>query len=224
MSCWHLQTLPLHQKQYGNTTIEVPEVQEYCRPSLNQGNGRLLCGTCLGPLEYTFTRPRGKKYTAADGPATQASSVCVGHCPDGGCYTTIYPEDMVRNKQYCIDDIRSVLEGKADYSLASERTKYYWRAWHRAVWDAVVERIGLCIGHIVSRQDISRALLAWCGTCGDMWLRYVLDLFCTEINNLCMFFDIIGANICPGSGGLCGVHANEARTIVHKNHRPPRGG
>lgn len=224
MFCWHLQTLPPHHKQYRNTTIEAAYIQECCRASLNTGNGRLLCGTCLGPLEYTFTRSRSRKYTAEDGPATETTSVSVGHCLEGGCYTTIYPDDTVRNKQYCIDDIRSVLERKADYSLASARTKSYWRSWFRGVWDAVVERIGRYIGRILSRTDICRALLAWCGKCGDEWLRYVLDLFSTGINHLCLFFDIIGATIGHGSGGLCDTHANEGWTIVHTRHLPPRGG
>jgi len=34
-----------------------------------------------------------------------------------------------------------VLEGKEDYSLASERTKAYWGRWYKDIWNVVIAKI-----------------------------------------------------------------------------------
>ncbi|MHC1692216.1 MAG: hypothetical protein AB9828_04235 [Sphaerochaetaceae bacterium] len=52
----------------------------------------------------------------------------------------------------------------------------------------------------------------------------MLDLFSTGINSLCMFFDLIGATIGHGSGGLRDTPASEGWTTARKRHLPPRGG
>ena len=54
---------------------------------------------------------------------TETILVSVGHCLEDGHYLTIFPNDIIKNKQYCISEIRSVLENKADYSLVSPWTR-----------------------------------------------------------------------------------------------------
>ncbi|MDY0289818.1 MAG: diguanylate cyclase [Sphaerochaeta sp.] len=56
-------------------------------------------------------------------------------------------------------------------------------------------KIQLCLGCILSVNDISIALFTFYKEWGDDWLSYVLDIFYTECNNFCMFFDIIGSSI-----------------------------
>jgi hypothetical protein len=137
----------------------------------------MLCRNCLGALEYAFSRKRGRRYTAEEGPAVETAIVAVCRCPEDGSYSTVYESDIVRNKQYCLGDIRSVLENKADYCLASPRTRSYWRSWFCKVWASVVEKIHRHIGSNISECDISSALSAFLKGCGESWLRYVLDLF-----------------------------------------------
>ena len=184
----------------------------------------MLCRKCLEPVEYAFSRERGRRYTAEDGPAAETTSVAVGRCPKDGRYSTIYPDDMVRNKQYGLGEIRSVLEGRADYCLASERTRACWRSWYRDVREAVVGKIQQFIGSTLSRNEISIALYAFLKECGDGWLRYVLDIFSTEFNNLCMFFDILGPRIGFGSEKLHGPHGHGGAVAPPKGHKPPPGG
>jgi len=181
----------------------------------------MLCSTCLGSLEPSFTRKRAMRYTAEDGPTAETITVAVGHCLEDGRYSTIFPDDIVKDKQYCISDIRSVLENKTDYSLASPRTRAYWKAWFRRVWDAVVLKIQLRIGGLLSNNDISVALFAFCKECNDAWLRYVLDIFYTESNNLCMFFNITGATIGLRSENLPRLHVDEGVEAPYKGRKPP---
>ena len=107
---------PIHME---TVTPGPDQVQENSYPSLRKGNGKMLCRKCLGPLEHSFTRKRTMRYTAEDGPATETVTVSVGRCLKDGHYSTIYPDEIVRNKQYCISEIRSALEDKVDFSLAS---------------------------------------------------------------------------------------------------------
>ena len=93
----------------------------------------MLCRTCLGALEYAFSRKRGRRYTAEEGPAVETSIVAVCRCPEDGSYSTVYESDIIRNKQYC---------------LASPRTRSYWRSWLRTMWASVVEKI-----HILHRNN-----------------------------------------------------------------------
>lgn len=187
---------------------------------MSKGNGRMLCSKCLGPLEPAFKRKRGRRYTAADGATAETISVVVGHCPQDGHYSTVFPDDIVRNKQYGISDIRSVLEHQADYSLASPRTRAYWRSWYRRVWDAAVEKIRLCVGRLLSEHDISIALQGFLDGCGDDWLRYVLDIFSAGINNVCMFFDLAFATIGHRGATLRGTRAEEG---FEARKQPPGG-
>ena len=119
----------LFANTYGNSNTGPDQVQENSYPSLRKGNGKMLCSTCLRPLEHSFTRRRTMRYTAEDGPATETVTASVGRCLKDGHYSTIYPDEIVRNKQYCISEIRSALEYKADFSLASPRTRAYWKPW-----------------------------------------------------------------------------------------------
>ena len=215
-----LQKLPLHHKHYRHTTIETASIQENFHPSLRKGNGAIVCRTCLEPVEYAFSRGRGRRRTTENGPATEAASVVVGRCPTDGCYSTIYPDDLVRNKQYCLGDIRSVLENKADYCLASPRTRSYWRSWFCKVWASVVEKIHRHIGSNISECDISSALSAFLKGCGESWLRYVLDLFYTQSNNLCIFLDLLGPTIGPRGENLQETLVEEGA----ERRKPPRGG
>lgn len=184
----------------------------------------MLCRECLEELEYSFSRKRIMRHTAEDGPVAETITVAVGHCLKDGHYSTIFPDDIVKNKQYCISDIRSVLENKIDFSLASPRTRAYWRSWFRGVWSAVVKHIRRYIGCTISENDISIALYSFGKECGQEWLRYVLDIFSTEFNNLCMFFDIICATIGFGSGKLRGLHEHEGADAPPKGRKTPKGG
>jgi len=181
----------------------------------------MLCRKCLGPLEPSFTRKRNKRYTAEDGPTTQIIIVVVGRCLEDGRYSTIYPDEIVRNKQYCISEIGSVLDGKADSSLACQRTRANWEHWFRGIWNAVVKNIRQYIGCILSEKDISIALLAFCKECGDDWLRYLLDIFSTAFNNLCMFFDITSDTIGLMSEKLHKLHVYGGAVAPSKGQKPP---
>lgn len=181
----------------------------------------MLCRTCLAPLEPSFSRKRTMRYTAEDGPTAETITVAVGHCLEDGRYSTIFPDDIVKDKQYCISDIRSVLENKADFSLASPRTRAYWRSWYSGVWDTVIKNIQLYIGGILSEHDISISLFSFCKGCGDDWLRYVLDIFSTDFNNLCMFLTITGATIGPMSEKLHDPHVHGGAEALYKGRKPP---
>lgn len=181
----------------------------------------MLCRTCFSPLEFSFTRKRNKRYTAEDGPAIETITVSVGRCLEDGRYSTIFPDDIVQYKQYCISDIRSVLENKADFSLACPRTRASWKSWYRRIWDAVVKNIQQYIGCILSENDISITLFAFCKECGDDWLRYLLDIFSTAFNNLCMFFDLTGTTIGPRSENLHEPHVYGGAAAPSKGQKPP---
>lgn len=184
----------------------------------------MLCSRCFKPIEYAFSRKRNKKYTTEDGPAAITITVTVGHCLEDGHYSTILSDDIVMNKQYCISEIRSVLENKADFSLASSRTRAYWRSWFRGIWNTIIKNIQLSITKILSKNDISIALYAFLKECGDDWLRFVLDIFSTEFNNLCMFFDIICHSINSASENLRKLHVYEGADAPIKGQKPLRGG
>ena len=224
LSCWHMQKLPLHQIHYKNITIETASIQENNHPSLRKGNGGIVCRTCLKPVEYAFCRERGRRYTTEEGLTAETTSVVIGRCPTDGRYSTIYPDDLVYYKQYSLRDIQCVLENKGDYSLASARTKSYWRSWFKGVWDAVVVKIQLDLGRIFSEKDISTELLAFCKKVGDEWLRYVLDLFHTGYNNLCMFVDLIGLTIGLGGEKPYQAHLQGGADASPKRGKPPPGG
>ena len=176
----------------------------------------MLCSKCLGPLELSFTRKRSTRYTGEDGPTIQAITVVVGRCLEDGHYSTIFPDDIVKFKQYCISDIRSVLENKTAFSLACPRTRANWKFWLKKMWDAVAKNIQLYIGGILSEKDISIAFLGFCKDCGNDWLRYLLDIFSTDFNYLCMFFAISSAIIGPMSEKLHKPHVYGGADAPHK--------
>lgn len=160
------------------------------------------------------------RYTGEDDQAAEQITVAVGYCLEDGRFLTIYPDTIIRNKQYCISDVRSVLENKEDFSLASPRTRAYWRSWFRGVWDSVIKHIQLCIHNILSKSEISVVLHTFLKGCGDDWLRYILDLFSTKINNLCMFFTIFPTTIDFTSEKLHYLHVDDGAD----RQKPPRGG
>jgi hypothetical protein len=219
-----LPKLPLHQIRYKHTIIETASIQENFHPSLRKGNGGIVCRKCLGPGEYAFSRERGRRYTAETGPVVEMMLLTVYRCPVDGLYSTIFPDDIVRNKQYCLSEIRCALENRKDFSMASPRTRANWRAWFKGMWEAVVTRIQLSIGCNFPKKDISTALLSFCRKVGDGWLRYVLDLFHTESNNLCMFLDLVATTITPGSEKLHKSHVHGDAESFPKRGKPPPGG
>lgn len=183
-----------------------------------------MCSECLGELEPRFRRKRISKYTSVDGPAEEATIVTVGRCSKEGRYKTIYPHDIVRNKHYSLYEIQSVLDGKNDYSLASERTRAYWRSWFRNMFESVVNSIWRAIDRIISKETIFYALQSFLEELADRWLRYVLDLFSTGINNLCMFFDLVTSTITPECGNLYRTHRSGSADTAARGGKPSPGG
>ncbi len=191
---------------------------------MNTDNGGLACGRCLGPLEYRFRRARIRKYTSEEGPAEETTSVTVGRCSREGRYKTIYPHDVVRNKHYSLSEIQSVLDGRNDYSLASERTMYYWKSWFKNMFEAVVDYLWQVVNHIISQETIFSALQSFLEKLAGEWLRYILDLFSAGINNLCMFFDLLTITIISECGNLCRTHRNGSTETDERGCIPLPGG
>jgi hypothetical protein len=212
------------KKHYKNTTTETNTIQEIKHPSLNKGNGKLLCRTCLKSVEYAFMRKRGIRYTAEDGPVAATRIVTIGHCLADGRYSTSYSENIVRNKQYCLSEIQSVLDGKNDFTLASKRTRAYWKSWFTCLWEDLVGRIWLFIRRRMSKEEVAVSLMAFLKGLGEHWLRYVLDLSSTNINNLCMFLKLIDATIGPIGGKLHETHRNGGAQTAYKGCKPSPGG
>lgn len=169
-------------------------------------------------------RKRISKHTSEDGPAEEKTSVTVGRCSGEGQYKTIYPHDIVRNKQYCLSEIQSTLDGRNDCSLASERTRHYWKSWFRDMLETVVNSLWRTIRRRIAKEDISRTLAAFLKGLGDRWLRYVLDLFSTETNNLCRFFDLLAITITPECGNPCGTQGDGGADAALRGGKPFPGG
>jgi len=218
------QKLLLTPKTYENNSTKADQIQENNQPSLNKDNGRLVCGTTLEPLEYVFNRKRGRKYTSEQGLAVETEHVIVGRCPNEGPYRTTYPDDIVRNKQYSLTEIQAVLEGKHDYSLSSPRTKSYWKSWYRDLLETVVKSLCQAVGEIINKEAIFHALSSYLKELGDCWLRYVLDLFYAGNNNLCMFFDLVGATIGYECGELHETHRDGGAETAWKGCKSSTGG
>ena len=191
---------------------------------MNTDNGSGVCSDCLGELEPRFRRTRIRKYTSEEGPAEETTRVTVARCSREGQYKTIYPRDVVRNKQYSLREIQSVLDGRKDYSLASERTRAYWRSWFRVLLEAVVNRLWQAVNRIISQQTIYCALQSFLEELADRWLRYVLDLFSTGINNLCMFFDLLDVIIGLEYENLYRTHRNGSTETDERECIPLPGG
>jgi hypothetical protein len=92
------------------------------------------------------------------------------------------------------------------------------------MWDAVVVKIQLGLGRIFAEKDISTVLLAFCKELGDDWLRYVLDLFHTGYNNLCMFLDLIAPTIGLEGEKPYQAHVHGGAEASPKRGKPPPGG
>lgn len=164
---------------------------------MRKDNGKPTCRGCFCPIEYAKTRRRRLRHTGDDGLVTETMEVVIGRCPEDGRYSTVYGDEMVKGRHYCISDIRCALDRKSDYSLASPRTKAYWRSWIRKATDLVIQKIVCHIDprHGISPGDVSESLASFLKSIGDGWLRYLLDLFYAECDILCTFLDLIAVSI-----------------------------
>jgi hypothetical protein len=154
---------------------------------------------------------------------TETREVVIGHCLEDGRYSTVYEDEMVKGRHYCISDIRSALERKSDYSLASPRTKAYWRSWIRKARDMVIQKIESHIDpkHGISLDDVTKSLASFLKSNEDGWLRYLLDLFFAEGDNLCTFFDVIALSICDGSRDASESRGHRVSVSPEKAQKPP---
>ncbi len=164
---------------------------------MKEGNGKLLCPVCKSGLNYQFTRKRGLRYTAEEGPITTTVQVVVGRCPQEGRYRTNLSLNLVKHKHYSYEEIQMVLEGKGDYSLASERTKAYWRRWYKAIWNVVIAKIIKAAKAQVSVKAITTSLQKVLKSMKSQALRYVLELYNSDVNNLCTFFVLQSRSVHP---------------------------
>jgi len=153
---------------------------------------------------------------------TETMEVVIGQCPEDGRYSTVYGDEMVRGRHYCISDIRCALERKTDYSLASPRTKAYWRSWFCKARDLVIQKIVRHIDprHGISLDDVSKSLAFFLKSIGDGWLRYLLDLFYAECDILCTFFDLIAVSI-RDMGGEVRERSGRRIIVSHAKARKP---
>lgn len=131
---------------------------------------------------------------------------------------------MIRYKHYRLEEIQAVLDGKEDYSLACERTKWYWRSWYKELLGTVVNSLWQATGGMISRQQITFELKSFLKELGNQWLRYVLDLFSTVIHNLCRFFDLLDASIKPKCGKLLTAQSRWGAQTARGGDTPPPGG
>jgi len=164
---------------------------------LKEGNGKLLCPVCKGELHYQFTRTRRIRFTAEGGPIATTIDVVVGRCPKEGQYRTNLSLNLVKHKHYSYEEIQMVLEGKEDYSLACERTKAYWRHWYKNIWNAVIAKIIKITNNQISVKIITTALQKMLKGMKSQALRYVLELYNSDVNNLCTFFVLQNCNVHP---------------------------
>jgi len=219
-----LQTLkaPSLQKLYGNNNTSCHKIQEKFNPSLAKGNGKLLCSKCLRSSEYAFERKRVKRYTDEEGPTMSMTKIIVSRCPKDGHYSTTLSFDLVRNKQYNIDEIRLSLERESEnYCLASLRTKSYWRSWYKKVWESVVVKICKYLGNRISKATVSSSLQSFLKSRAKEWLRYVLDLFYVNFNNLCIFLDVVCPTIVPKGEKLHKKDERRLKLALKKAKEPP---
>ena len=191
---------------------------------MNTDNGSGVCSDCIGELEPRFRRKRIRKYTSEEGPAEETTRVTVARCSTEGRYKTIYPREFIRNKHYSLHEIQSVLDGRNEYSLASERTKVYWRSWYSNMCEFVVNSIWQVNDRIIAKEAILTALHSFLQGLGDKGLRYVLNLFSTGINNLCMFFDLLDVIIGTECENLYTTHRNGCADIAARGDKPSPGG
>lgn len=178
----------------------------------------MLCPVCGKPLVYQNTRNRVLKSTVEEGLAYTSVEVVVGCCPLEGRYKTVLPPELIRYKHYNYYEIQMILNGEEDYCLACERTKAYWRSWFKGVWKSVIRKISGAIHACVSNEDIERSLLAFLKTEAKEWLRYVLALFQSDVNNLCTLFSLNPSTV--HQRGKVMPICSECKGINSKTHAP----
>ncbi len=209
------------QIKYANNSTEILRIQENHLPSLNSGNGNLLCRVCHKSSDYTFKRKRTKRSTQETGQTITTTVSIVSHCPKCGHYSTTLASDMVAHKHYSLIEIQQVLEGKGDYSLACERTRSNWRRWIRSVITAVVQKIQHYCKYALSQQQIYRALIEHLKTLEVHWLRALLDLFAVNINNLCTFILLTSSIIANGGKESHRIQKQTGESAQQRELQPP---
>ncbi len=159
--------------------------------------------------------------TQEAGQTTTTLVTIVSHCPQCGHYSTTLGSDMVAHKHYSLTEIQAVLEGKSDYSLASERTRSYWRRWIRSVITAVVKKIQQYCKYTFSQQQIYHALIEQLKTLEDHWLRVLLDLFAVNKNNLCTFILLTPCIIANGGKEAHQTQEQAGESAQQRELQPP---
>jgi len=180
-----------------------------------------MCAACYRSSEYAFKRRRTIRSTQEDGQRTITTLSIVSHCPTCGRHSTTLASDMVAHKHYSLSEIQQVLEGKSDYSLASERTRCYWRAWIRSVIATVVKKVQHYCNSLFSKEHIYHALIEYLASLEEHWLRVLLDLFAIKYNNLCTFLLVVSPIITDG-----GKKTHRGRHLAgvsshHTERKPP---
>jgi hypothetical protein len=145
----------------------------------------------------------------------------VSHCPRCGRYSTTLDSDTIAHKHYSLTEIQAVLEGKSDYSLASERTRSYWRRWIRSVITTVVQKIRCHCKHTLPQQHIYHALIEHLRSLKDRWLRALLDLFTVNKNNLCTFVSVTSSIIANGGKEAHQSRKQAGENALHAELQPP---
>lgn len=150
-------------------------------------------------------------------PTAKTKTLAVSRCPEHGHYSTVYDDDIIAYKHYALPEIRGVLDGTDTYSLACSKTRYNWKRWYGGVWKAVVDKIWRHIHGGLSKAAISELLWAHCLTLGGGWLRYVLDLFYANPEDLCTYILLVRSMMAIG-----GEEAHEGR-VLHGVPGPVEG-
>ncbi len=156
-----------------------------------------------------------------EGPTARTRTLAVSHCPEHGHYSTVYDDDIIAYKHYGLYEIQGVLDGTDTYSLACSKTRYNWGMWYEGVWKAVVDKIWRHIHGGLSKAAISELLWAYCLTLDGGWLRYVLDLFHANPEDLYTYILLVRSMMAIG-----GEEAHEGR-VLHgvpgpvEGQRPP---
>ena len=156
-----------------------------------------------------------------EGPTARTRTLAVSRCPEHGHYSTVYDDDIIAHKHYALPEIQGVLDGSDSTSLACRRTHYNWRRWYEGIRSAVVDKIWRHIGGVLSKAAVCEALWACCRGLGDGWLRYVLDLFCANVEDLCTYILLVRPMMAIG-----GEEAHEGRALhgvpgPEEGRRPP---
>ena len=188
---------------------------------MNVGNGNLVCRVCHRSSELAFKRERKQRSTRETGQTIGSTVSIVSHCPRCGHYSTTLDSDTIAHKHYSLTEIRKVLEGDVDYSLASERTRHYWRDWIRTVIATVVRKIQRYYKYIFSQKQVRRRLMEYLESLGDWWLRVLLDLFSVNNNNLCIFVSVTSSIIAQGGEMPCPKPSRAAKGAQGQELEPP---